>query len=139
MDWVEPASRFGFLIEHDLFGKQCHLRVIAGLAGPDHARAQELEKAAMSPPSLYLRRGSPVLAKVLAPFRALALSVLLTAFALPAFAGPFEDAVAKFATDDFSDTEEAIGAVAASGSPLAYPIISALQGERLMFDAGSGK
>ena len=93
----------------------------------------------MSPPFLYLCRGSPVLAKVLAPLRALALAVLLTAFALPAFAGPFEDAVAKFATDDFSDTEEAIGVVAASGSPLAYPIISALQDERLMFDADSKK
>ena len=93
----------------------------------------------MSPPFLYLCRGLPVLAKVLAPLRALALAVLLTAFALPAFAGPFEDAVAKFATDDFSDSEEAIGAVAASGSPLAYPIISALQDERLMFDADSKK
>jgi urea transport system permease protein len=93
----------------------------------------------MSPPFLYLCRGLPVLAKVLAPLRALVLAVLLTAFALPAFAGPFEDAVAKFATDDFSDTEEAIGAVAASGSPLAYPIISALQDGRLMFDADSKK
>jgi urea transport system permease protein len=80
-----------------------------------------------------------VFAKVFVSLRALALSILLIAFALPAFAGSFEDAVAKFATDDFSDTEEAIGAVAASGSPLAYPIISALHDQRLMFDADSKK
>jgi urea transport system permease protein len=61
------------------------------------------------------------------------------AFALPAFAGPFEDAVSKFANDDFSDTEEAIGVVATSGNPLAYPIISALQEERLMADPETKK
>jgi urea transport system permease protein len=72
-------------------------------------------------------------------FRALALAVLLIASAAPAFAGTFEDSVAKFATDDFSDTEEAIGEIAASGNPLAYPILSALQSERLMADSDSKK
>jgi urea transport system permease protein len=71
--------------------------------------------------------------------RALAPAVLLIASIAPAFAGPFEDSVAKFTTDDFSDTEDAIGEIAASGNPLAYPIISALQDERLMFDADSKK
>ncbi len=71
--------------------------------------------------------------------RALALAFFLIVFAVPAFAGPFEDAVGKFATDDFSDTDEAIGAVASSGNPLAFPIISALQDGRLMFDADSKK
>jgi urea transport system permease protein len=71
--------------------------------------------------------------------RALALAFFLIVFAMPAFAGPFEDAVGKFATDDFSDTEDAIAAVASSGNPLAFPIISALQDERLMFDAESKK
>ncbi|MCA6105960.1 urea ABC transporter permease subunit UrtB [Bradyrhizobium cenepequi] len=72
--------------------------------------------------------------------RALFLSVLLIAsFALPAFAGPFEDAVAKFANDEFSDTGEAIEAVATSGNPLAFPIISALQEERLTADPESKK
>jgi urea transport system permease protein len=69
--------------------------------------------------------------------RALALACFLIVFAAPAFAGPFEDAVGKFATDDFSDTDEAIAGVASSGNPLAFPIISALQDERLMFDADS--
>src|SRR6202012_4213985 len=72
-------------------------------------------------------------------WRALALAFFLIVFAVPALAGPFEDAVGKFATDDFSDTEEAIAGVIASGNPLAYPIISALQDERLMFDADSKK
>jgi urea transport system permease protein len=71
--------------------------------------------------------------------RPFALALVLIVIALPAFAGPFEDAVGKFATDDFSDTEEAIGAIATSGNPLAYPIINALQEERLMADPDSKK
>ncbi|AWM09699.1 urea ABC transporter permease subunit UrtB [Bradyrhizobium symbiodeficiens] len=67
------------------------------------------------------------------------LSLFLIAFALPAFAGPFEDAVAKFANDDYSDTDEAIGVVASSGNPLAFSIISALQDGRLMADLDSKK
>jgi urea transport system permease protein len=64
---------------------------------------------------------------------------LIATFAVPAFAGPFEDAVAKFANDDFSDTDEAIGVIAASGNPLAFPIISALQDGRLSADPESKK
>jgi urea transport system permease protein len=64
---------------------------------------------------------------------------LITALTLPAFAGAFEDAVAKFANDDFSDTEEAIGIVAASGNPLAFPIISALGDDRLSADPDTKK
>src|ERR1700755_3314239 len=71
--------------------------------------------------------------------RALVLAFFLIVFAVPAFAGPFEDAVGKFATDDFSDTDEAIGAVASSGNPPAFPIISALQDGRLMVDTDSKK
>jgi len=99
-----------------------------------HAR-----KAADIAAFLTFRRGSPVFANAHVRLRALALAVLLMLFAAPALAGAFEDAVAKFATDEFDDTEEAIGAVAGSGNPLAYPIISALQDERLMFDADSKK
>ena len=89
----------------------------------------------MAPPSLYLSAGGyPVLANVLDRVRTLALAIVLTVAAWPAFAGPFEDAVGKFATDDFSDTEETIGGVATSGNPLTYPIIRALQDERMMVD-----
>jgi urea transport system permease protein len=80
-----------------------------------------------------------VLANVRHRFRAFALAVFLIAFALPAFAGPFEDAVGKFANDDFSDTDEAIGVIASSGNPLAYPIISALRDGRLMADPDTKK
>jgi urea transport system permease protein len=81
-----------------------------------------------------------VLSYALYRLRGLALSVLLiAAFAVPALAGPFEDAVAKFANDDFSDTDEAIGVVASSGNPLAFPIISALKDERLSADPDSKK
>src|SRR5262249_2859744 len=89
----------------------------------------------MSAFSLSSRRGFSLLACL----RAFALSVLLIAFAGPCFAGAFEDAVAKFANDDFSDTEEAIAAVASSGNPLAYPIISALRDERLFADGDTKK
>src|SRR5665647_1480876 len=49
-------------------------------------------------------------------------------------AGPFEDAVGKFANDEYSDTGEAIDALATSTNPLAYTIVSALQDDRLMAD-----
>jgi urea transport system permease protein len=78
-------------------------------------------------------------ANLLTYIRALAVSIVLMAFALPAFAGPFEDAVGKFANDDFSDSEDAVAAIAASGNPLAYAIISALQDERLMADPDTKK
>ncbi|MGZ4969966.1 MAG: hypothetical protein ACXV7H_10600, partial [Methylobacter sp.] len=73
-------------------------------------------------------------------FRALPFAALLIfAAALPVLAGPFEDAVGKFANDEYSDTEEAIEAIATSGNPLAYAIISALQDGRLMADPDSKK
>jgi urea transport system permease protein len=78
-------------------------------------------------------------ATLFALLRACLLSIVLTAVAAPAFAASFAESVAKFATDDFSDTEEAVGEIAVSGNPLAYPIISALQDERLMFDADTRK
>jgi urea transport system permease protein len=85
-------------------------------------------------------RGTPVSANILDRLRAVALSLLLiVAFAAPAFAGPFEDAVAKFANDDFSDTGDAIDAVASSGNPLAVPIIGALGEGRLIADPESKK
>jgi urea transport system permease protein len=81
-----------------------------------------------------------VFANIFDRLRALVLSLaLIAAFVVPALAGPFEDAVAKFANDEFSDTEEAIGAIATSGNPLAFPIVSALQDGRLSADPESKK
>ena len=81
-----------------------------------------------------------MLTKVLRNFRALPFAVLLIiATALPVLAGPFEDAVGKFANDEFSDTEEAVDTLATSGNPLAYAIVSALQDDRLMADPDTKK
>ena len=86
-------------------------------------------------PHYYFCRGRPVVANVLERLCSLVIAVfLIAALSLPAFAGAFEDAVAKFANDEFSDTEEAIGTVATSGNPLAFPIISALGDGRLSAD-----
>jgi urea transport system permease protein len=56
-----------------------------------------------------------------------------------AHAGPYEDALQKFTTDDFSDTADGISEVAASGSPMAAPLIQALQDGRLAFSAKDKK
>ncbi|WP_322518379.1 urea ABC transporter permease subunit UrtB [Rhodopseudomonas palustris] len=66
-------------------------------------------------------------------FAAVALVVLHVA-PQPALAGPYEDAVAQFAAGSFSDTEEAIGRLVASGNPRAATIIVALQDGRLFAD-----
>ena len=68
------------------------------------------------------------------------LAALLLAFGLVlactnAHAASLDDALAKFTTDDFSDTNDGIGDVAASGSPRAEAIIRALQDGHLMFSA----
>jgi urea transport system permease protein len=81
-----------------------------------------------------------VVANVLDRLRLLVTSFfLILTLVLPAFAGAFEDAVVKFANDEFSSTEEAIGAVAASGNPLAFPVISALGDGRLSADPETKK
>ena len=64
---------------------------------------------------------------------------MLVAGAGLAHAGPYEDALAGFTTDDFSDTVDAVNAVVASGNPLAAPLIEALQDSRLMFSAKNKK
>jgi urea transport system permease protein len=69
----------------------------------------------------------------------LALIAGVLAFTSAAHAGPYEDALAGFTTDDFSDTADSINAVVASGNPLAAPLIAALQDGRLMFSAKDKK
>src|SRR5438105_7175271 len=58
---------------------------------------------------------------------------LLLAGALGANAQNYEAALAGFTKDSFNDTDEAISAVAVSGSPLAIQVIEALQDGRLSF------
>jgi urea transport system permease protein len=89
--------------------------------------------------SFFFGRGFPV-TDLLYRFRAIAVAFLLiVATAIPAFAGPFEDAVAKFANDDFSDSDEAVGIIATSGNPQAFAVITALQEGRLSADPDSKK
>ena len=61
--------------------------------------------------------------------------VLLAAAALPVRAQSFESALSRFATDSFSDSEAAIGGIAASGHPVAAQVIEALGDRRLFFSA----
>lgn len=62
--------------------------------------------------------------------------VVLTGMASTAFAGPYEDALPKFTTDSFADTEAAIAAVSASGHALSLRVVEALRDGRLLVDAG---
>jgi urea transport system permease protein len=62
---------------------------------------------------------------------------LLAVCAERAQAGPYEDALGRFTADSFDDTSEGINGVAGSGSPLAQPVIEALQNGRLFFSAQS--
>jgi len=94
----------------------------------------------MPPPSNCSCRGRPVPSHLFQNVRALSLALLLIfAMVLPAMAGPFEDAVGKFANDEFADTEDAIDVLATSANPLAYSIVSALQDGRLMADPDTRK
>jgi urea transport system permease protein len=64
---------------------------------------------------------------------------LLLAGALAANAESYEEALAKFATDSYNETDAAVAAVAASGNPLAAQVIEALQDGRLLFSIGDKK
>ena len=58
---------------------------------------------------------------------------LLIAGTLNATAQNYEAALAGFTKDSFNDTDSAVGAVAASGNPLAIDVIQALQDGRLLY------
>jgi urea transport system permease protein len=67
----------------------------------------------------------------------LALGLCLSASA--SHAQNYEAALAGFTTDSFIDTDAAIGAIAASGNPLALQLIDALQAGRLLFNPDEKK
>src|SRR5437879_3752468 len=67
-------------------------------------------------------------------------AAVLLAIALAFAAGPLraaglQDALAHFATDDYSEIEAGITAVAESGDPRAASILEALQDDRLFYSA----
>jgi urea transport system permease protein len=62
--------------------------------------------------------------------------VLLLGMASAALAGPYEDALPKFANDSYADTDAAISAVAGSGNPLSVDVVEALRDGRLLVGSG---
>jgi urea transport system permease protein len=62
--------------------------------------------------------------------------VLLIGMASTAMAGPYEDALPKFAADSYAETEAAIGAVAGSGHKQSLSLVEALRDGRLMVANG---
>jgi urea transport system permease protein len=70
---------------------------------------------------------------------ALVLTLGLVLSAPVAHAQTLDQALAKFSTGDFSDTDEGIAAVAASGHPMAAAVIEALQDARLAYSPASKK
>ena len=71
--------------------------------------------------------------------RALAVAFGLLLAAAAANAQSFDEALTGFTADSFSDTENAIGAVARSGNARAADVIAALQDGRLLFDPDGKK
>ncbi|MBV9556172.1 MAG: urea ABC transporter permease subunit UrtB [Pseudolabrys sp.] len=73
--------------------------------------------------------------------RVCAALVVLSALvaAMPANAGPYEDALQGFVTDDFSDTADAIEKVVASGDAKAPILLQALKDGRLLYSADAKK
>src|ERR1043166_6513796 len=71
--------------------------------------------------------------------RALAVAFGLLLAMAAANAQSFDEALSGFTADSFSDTENAIGAVARSGTARAAQVIGALQDGRLLFDPDGKK
>ena len=67
---------------------------------------------------------------------AVLLAIALAFAAAPLRAAGLEEALAHFATDDYSEIEAGITAVVASGDPRAALILEALQDDRLLYSAG---
>jgi urea transport system permease protein len=70
---------------------------------------------------------------------AVLLAIVLAFAAAPLRAAGLEDALAHFATDDYSEIADGITAVAESGDPRAASIIEALQDGRLLYSAEQKK
>src|ERR1051326_3757874 len=71
--------------------------------------------------------------------RALAVAFGLLLAMAAVSAQSFDEALTGFTADSFSDTENAIGAVAHSGNARAAQVIAALQEGRLLFDPDGKK
>jgi urea transport system permease protein len=76
-------------------------------------------------------------ARAVALLAAVVLLVDVVAASADVSAENFATVLSGFTADSFSDTEDAINAVAASGSPRALPVLQALRDGRLSFSAGT--
>ncbi len=70
---------------------------------------------------------------------AVLLAIVMMFAAAPLRAAGLEEALAHFTSDDYSEIEEGIAAVAASGDPRAAALIEALQDGRLLYSAEQKK
>src|SRR6266853_2076629 len=70
---------------------------------------------------------------------AVLLTIIMVLAAVPLRSAGLDEALAHFATDDYSEIEEGITAVAESGDPRAASIIEALQDGRLLYSAEQKK
>ncbi|HKC34161.1 MAG TPA: urea ABC transporter permease subunit UrtB, partial [Xanthobacteraceae bacterium] len=66
---------------------------------------------------------------------ALLFVLALLGAAAGARAASFNEALTRFAADDYDETEAGIGEVAASGNPMAANVLDALQDGRLLYGA----
>jgi urea transport system permease protein len=66
-------------------------------------------------------------------------AIVIIFAAVPLRAAGLDDALAHFTSDDYSEIEEGIAAVAASGDPRAAALIEALQDGRLLYSAEQKK
>jgi urea transport system permease protein len=72
-------------------------------------------------------------------FIAVLLAIMVVFAAPPLWAADLAEALAHFATDDYSEIEAGIAAVAESGDPRAASILEALQDDRLFYSAEQKK
>jgi urea transport system permease protein len=77
-----------------------------------------------------------VLRRSLALFFVFAMLFTATQMAL---AETYEEALGRFAADDFSETEAAIEVIAPSAHPMALPLLEALQSAQLLYDPATRK
>src|SRR3954466_9800089 len=84
--------------------------------------------------------GSVAMGSLLGRLIAALVFIFVLAGAAPnSAADPYEDALAGFLTDSFTDTADAIEAVVASGSPKGAALLEALQDGRLLYSAEAKK
>jgi urea transport system permease protein len=97
-----------------------------------HSRVRAVPTRATASIDAWARRART---RLRPPYGSLIAAFLFLACVGDARAQPYADALAHFTADSFSETEQGINEVAASGNSLAATLITALQEGRLLFSA----